>query len=310
MTNGSEVAFFILRGLSDLPQLQTPIFIIVLLIFILILCGNFTTFLLVCLDPKLHKPMYFFLRELSLLDMSYSTITLQNVFTAYLSGDKTISFQHCMSQMYFYSSLVNNEIFILTSMSYDRYLAICKPLYYPMVMNSRTFALLSITSFILGFTDMLPFTIIISHFTCFRSNEINHFFCDFLALMKLSCNDITFIWYLILIESAFLSLTPLIITVTSYVYIIQAILKIQTSSGRQKAFYTCSSHLTVVLLFYVTIICLYLRPTSLPTMDYDKLYALLYTAVTPLANPMIYTLRNEDVKSAFKSTLLRKGFLC
>ncbi|KAM4696166.1 olfactory receptor 5M11-like [Rhinophrynus dorsalis] len=299
--NQSMVTYFIIKGISDLPELQTPIFLLVLLLYLMILGGNMMILLLVCLDPQLHTPMYFFLANLSILDMSCSTTTLHMVLAIFVRGDHTISVHACIAQVYVFSCLACDELLILTAMSYDRYVAICNPLHYPTVMNHTACVLLAIFSWIWGFLEVIPPVVILLAFTCYRSNIINHFFCDVMPLVKLSCNDTTVLQFLILIEGSFLlSLTPFLLTFISYVFIIDSILRIQSSTGRRKAFYTCSSHLTVVILLYATLVCQYLRPTSIDTLDSNKLFSLFNTAAVPLLNPLIYSLKNKDVKSALR----------
>nr|DBA20747.1 TPA: hypothetical protein GDO54_017495 [Pyxicephalus adspersus] len=250
--------------------------------------------------------MYFFLVNLSILDMSYATTTLCTVIKFYLTGDQTISFKACIAQIYLYVIFVNCEVFVLAAMSYDRYVAICNPLQYPLIMTSRSCSLMSLITFILGFTDSVFLPISICWITCFRTIAVNHFFCDLRAVIQLSCDSTVLVDYLILTEAAIFSLPPLFSTLISYMYIIRAILKIRLASGRQKAFSTCSSQLIIVILYYTIIFCLYLRPMSMPTTSYDKLFTLLYTAGTPLVNPLIYSLKNEDVKSAFRRIFKRR----
>ncbi|KAM4697141.1 olfactory receptor 8U3-like [Rhinophrynus dorsalis] len=298
------VTYFIIKGITDLPELQAPIFLLVLLIYLITLAGNMMILLLVFLDPQLHTAMYFFLANLSVLDMSCSTTTLHMVLLIFVRGDHTISVLTCIAQVYVFSCLACDELLILTAMSYDRYVAICNPLHYPIVMNRTVCVLLATVSWVLGFLEAIPHVVILSHYTCYRSNVINHFFCDMIPLMQLSCNDTSVLKFFILIEGSFLLLlTPFILTFISYVFIIDSILRIQSSTGRHKAFYTCSSHLTVVILLYLTFVFQYLQPTSVNTMDSNKLFSLFNTAVVPMLNPLIYSLKNKDVKSALRRQL-------
>ncbi|MEE6489980.1 hypothetical protein FKM82_015752 [Ascaphus truei] len=294
---------FIFAGISDSSEMQVAIFVLVLLIYMITLGGNITILFLIFKDPLLHTPMYFFLCNLSFLDIMYTTVTLHRILFSFVSGDNSISFSECFAQLYFFMSLVGIELLILTAMSYDRYVAICNPLRYPVVMTSKVCIVLATVCWVLGFTDTLPFTYIVYRFSCYISNVINHFFCDLLALMKLSCNNTSLLEHTILIEAVFSGLTPFLLTLISYIYIISTILRIRSATGRHKAFYTCSSHLTVVILFYVTLSCLYLRPTSMFSLDSDKLFSLVYTAIVPMFNPLIYSLKNKDVKSALRRAL-------
>nr|DBA20746.1 TPA: hypothetical protein GDO54_017494 [Pyxicephalus adspersus] len=304
--NTSFVPYFILLGVSENPLWQKTFSLIVLLIFVFILLGNLTPSLLVCSDSRLHTPMYFFLVNLSILDMSYATTTLCTVIKFYLTGDQTISLKACIAQIYLYVSFVNCEVFLLAAMSFDRYVAICNPLQYPLIMTSRSCSLMLLITFLLGFSDPLFLIVSISRLSCFKTVTVNHFFCDLRAFIQLSCNSIAFVDYLMLTEAAIFCLPSLLSTMISYLYIIRAILKICVVSGRQKAFSTCSSQLIIVILYYTIIFCLYLRPISMPTTSYDKLFTLLYTAGTPLVNPLIYSLKNEDVKSAFRRIFKRR----
>ncbi|KAM4641830.1 olfactory receptor 6C74-like [Discoglossus pictus] len=296
--------YFILKGISDIPELQTTIFLLVLIVYLIILGGNMTIFLLICLDPHLHTPMYFFLGNLSLLDMSSTTVTLHSTLVTFITGDNTMSFLGCMSQLFIFSCLVVNELFLLTAMSYDRYVAICNPLHYPMIMRYRVCVLLVVVCCLASVVIFTPYMVLLLDFSCYISNIINHFFCDLVPLMKLSCSDTSALEMLLLTEGTLINLlTPCALTFTSYVFIIGTILKIRSSTGRSKAFYTCSSHLTVVLLLYMTIICQYIRPVSTDSLESNKLFALFNTAIVPMLNPLIYSLKNKDVKSALRRQL-------
>ncbi|KAE8584997.1 hypothetical protein XENTR_v10021190 [Xenopus tropicalis] len=291
-------------GISDVPELQTLIFVLVLLLYFVTLFGNLTILLLVCLDQKLHNPMYFFLGNLSILDMLSLTITLHKIILTFISGDKRVSFLGCMAQIYIFSSLTCNQLLMLTAMSYDRYAAICNPLHYHMVMNSKVCVLLATICWVLGFLEIIPHMWAISKFSCYKSNEINHYFCDILPIMKLSCSDTTILKLVVFIEGLFvLSFTPFLLTFISYIYIIATILQITSNIGRRKAFYTCSSHLTVVIILYLSLFCQYLRPSSTDTLDSNKVFSLFNTAAVPVLNPFIYSLKNKDVKFAFRRQL-------
>ncbi|XP_075041978.1 olfactory receptor 8D1-like [Mixophyes fleayi] len=304
LQNQTPVTYFIIKGISDVPELQALVFLVVLAIYLITVSGNTTILLLVCLDPQLHTPMYFFLGNLSFLDVFCLTITLHKILLSYMFGDKTVSFTNCMSQLYMFSSLTCNELLILTAMSYDRYVAICNPFHYHTVMNSRVCVLLAAVCWILGFVEVVPHMWAISRFSCYKSNEINHYFCDILPIMKLSCSDTTLLKLVIFIEGLLLvSFTPFLLTFISYIFIIATILRIKSSSGRRKAFYTCSSHLTVVIILYMSLVCQYLRPSSTNTLNSNKLFSLFNTAAVPVLNPFIYSLKNKDVKSAARRQL-------
>ncbi|KAM4641218.1 olfactory receptor 5G9-like [Discoglossus pictus] len=298
-----------MEGVSDIPELQTPIFILTLLIYLICVNGNMTIILLVSLDQQLHMPMYFFLVNLSLVDVSKINVALHKILATYISGDHKISFIGCMIQMYMYSSLECVVLLILTAMSYDRYVAICKPLHYHMIMNHRVCVVLAIISWGLGFMEVLPTVWETSNLTCYKSNIINHFFCDVVPLKQLTCSD-TFILgiYLFIEGGLIVFFTPFILTFISYIFIVTTILKIRSSSGRRKAFYTCSSHLTVVILLYLMIFCQYFRPESVFSLDANKLFSLFNTAAVPTLNPLIYSLKNKDVKSALRRQLRLSKF--
>ncbi|KAM4642020.1 olfactory receptor 6C74-like [Discoglossus pictus] len=304
-SNHTVLTFFIIKGISDDPEMQTPIFLLVLLIYLISLSGNLTIFILVCLDHHLQTPMYFFLCNLSILDISATTITLHNVLHIFPSGSKIkiTSFLGCMSQMYLVLSLAGNVLFMLTAMSYDRYVAICNALRYSMVMNHKVCALLATFCWIFGFITALPHILVISSFSCYRSNEINHFFCDMVPLMQLTCSDTSAFELYILIEGILVGLMPFLLTFISYVFIIQTILRIHSSTGRRKTFYTCSSHLVVVILLYLSLFFQYLRPSSTDNVTSIKIVSLFNTAIIPMLNPLIYSLKNKDVKSALRRRL-------
>ncbi|KAM4641717.1 olfactory receptor 5B12-like [Discoglossus pictus] len=301
--NQTEVLNFILIGITDSSDLQTPIFLVILLIYLFTLAGNMTILLLVSLDPHLHTPMYFFLGNLSVIDMSSTTVGLHKIFSSFISGDNTISFFACMTQVFMFLSFTSNELFILTAMSYDRYVAICKPLHYTMIMSTPVCIALATVCWCLGFGCITPYLVILSSYTCYRSNIINHFYCDLVPLMKLTCNDTTTMEIIIAMEGLFFASFPFGLTILSYIFIITTILKIRSSTGRQKAFYTCSSHLTVVVLLYLTLFCLYLRPPSMRNMTDTKIFSLINTVAVPVLNPLIYSLKNKDVKSALRRQL-------
>ncbi|XP_029435934.1 olfactory receptor 2AP1-like [Rhinatrema bivittatum] len=306
--NQTLVTEFILLGFSDLPHLQFLLSLTVFLFFLISVLGNVIFLMLVCVDSHLQKPMYFFLSNLSFLDICNTSITLSTVLDSLFTGNNCVAFPFCITQTYCFLSLVSTEFFLLTAMAYDRYVAICAPLHYAFIMNKRICILLAIISWILGFLDIIPQTVLISQFFFCETNEINHFFCDYTALMKLSCSDPQTIEIVIFTEGVVVGLIPFVLTLTSYIYIISTILKIQSVEGRHKAFSTCSSHLTVVILFYGTILCVYVRPSSMYSPGQDKLFSLLYTALIPMLNPIIYSLRNQDVKNALRKIMFRKNY--
>ncbi|XP_018421032.1 PREDICTED: olfactory receptor 5V1-like [Nanorana parkeri] len=302
--NQTMVTFFIIKGISDIPELQAPIFLLVLFIYLFTVGGNMTIFLLVCLDHHLHTPMYFFLVNLSMIDMCSTTVTLHKILLIGLTGDQAISYFSCIAQIYFFGSFISDELLFLTAMSYDRYVAVCNPLRYTVIMNHRTCTLLASVCWSLGFIEILPYAVLVTGFSCYGSNIVNHFFCDLVPVIKLSCSNTSVLEILFIVEGVvLLALGPFLLTVLSYVFIITAILRIHSSTGRRKAFYTCSSHLTVVILLYTTLIYQYLKPITADSLEYNKLLSLFNTAAVPILNPLIYSLKNKDVKSALKKRL-------
>ncbi|KAM4641691.1 olfactory receptor 6C1-like [Discoglossus pictus] len=295
--------YFIIKGISDVPEFQALIFLLVLLIYLVTLGGNMTILLLVFLDPHLHIPMYIFVVNLALMDMSSTTTTLLKLLNSLVSGDNTISFVGCMTQCYIFTSLIAGELFLLTVMSYDRYLAICNPFHYHKVMNSRTCLLLAISCWVGGFVEIIPHVVILSGITCYQSKEINHFFCDIVPLQKLACGDTYFLDLSLFLSSTFHATFSMLLTFVPYLFIISTILRIKSNTGRRKAFYTCSSHLTVVTLLYVTLICQYLKPTSKNNMASNKLFSLFNTVAVPMLNPIIYSLKNQAVMSSLRRRL-------
>ncbi|XP_029441823.1 olfactory receptor 1052-like [Rhinatrema bivittatum] len=306
--NFTTVTEFIILGFPVFPDLQTPFFLLFLLIYLIVLMGNLTIITLTCLDPRLHSPMYFFLCNLSFIDISYTSVTLPKLLDILLRKSHRISVNGCFTQLYFFLCLTCVEFVIISVMAYDRYAAICNPLRYTIIMNERICVLMATGAWFFGFLEPMTHTVLVSHFSFCGSNEINHYFCDISALLKLSCTSTSTINHISYIWSIMLGLPLFISTLVSYIYVISTILRIRSAEGRHKAFSTCSSHLTVVILFYGTMLCLYVRPTSMQSLDQNKLFALLYNVLIPLLNPMIYSLKNREVRSALRKVFTRKSF--
>uniref|UniRef100_K7EW62 Olfactory receptor n=1 Tax=Pelodiscus sinensis TaxID=13735 RepID=K7EW62_PELSI len=305
--NETSLTEVILLGLGILPELQTFLFLLFLVAYIVTVAGNLLIVVLVVTDQHLHTPMYFFLGNLSCLETCYSSTLLPRMLAGLLTGDQTISFSGCLTQYYFFGSLAATECFLLSVMSYDRYVAICHPLHYAARMMARAWLQLAGGSWLGGFLGNVITTLLVSQLTFCGSNTIDHFFCDFIPLIRLSCNDPKMIETLAFIFSLIFLLLPFLLTLTSYICIITTILRIPSTSGRQKAFSTCSSHLIVVTIYYGTLLIVYMFPTTDLLGDLKKVLSVVYTVLTPLANPLIYSLRNKEVKEALRKA--RKKFV-
>ncbi|XP_062992647.1 olfactory receptor 5J3-like [Elgaria multicarinata webbii] len=297
----APVTFILLDFNSE--DLKTLFSILFLPIYIVTMTGNILIIILVIIDHHLHTPMYFFLGNLSCLETCYSSTIMPRMLVSFLSGDKTISISGCFAQLYFFGYLATTECNFLAVMSYDRYLAICRPLHYTLLMNGKICVVLIAASWISGSLGINLIIFLISQLSFCGPNEINHFFCDLSPLIRLSCNDTQVVEITAFIVSSIGILPPFLITMTSYACIINSILKISSTTGKQKAFSTCSSHLTVVACFYGSLIIVYVLPNTSSLSDFKKLFSLFYTLLTPLVNPLVYSLRNKEVKEAAKKTL-------
>ncbi|ELV13798.1 putative olfactory receptor 2W6 [Tupaia chinensis] len=302
--NESCLQAFILVGFSDRPRLEMVLFVFILVFYILTLVGNTAIILLSVSDARLHTPMYFFLGNLSFLDLCFTTSIVPQLLWNLWGPDKTITYHGCEAQLYIYMVLGSTECVLLAVMSYDRYVAVCRPLHYAVAMHPRLCLQLVAVSWCCGFLNsfvMCPQTMQLSR--CGR-RRVDHFLCEMPALIAMSWEDTMLVEAFAFALGVALLLVPLSLILLSYGLIAAAVLRIKSASGRKKAFNTCSSHLAVVFLFYGTIIYMYLQPASSYSKDQGKFLTLFYTIVTPSVNPLIYTLRNKDVKGAIK-TLLR-----
>nr|XP_033779234.1 olfactory receptor 1G1-like [Geotrypetes seraphini] len=307
--NHSIVTEFRLLGFSEFPELQLPLFALFSFLYLMAVLGNLLVVCIVYVDRQLHNPMYFFLANLSILDIFSMTVTVPKLLAILLTQSNPISFRSCIVQMYCYMSSVEIEYLLLAAMAYDRYAAICNPLHYPIIMNKKVCALLAAASWVTGSLETLPHTITISQFSFCNSSIINHFFCDFVALQKLSCTDTSVIQILTFGISGLTLLTPFLLTLTSYVFIISTILKIRSREGKSKAFSTCSSHLTVITLLYGTITGVYLQPESGGSVKSNKLPTAMYIFTPPLLNPLIYSLRSKELNVALRKVINRQSML-
>ncbi|XP_006894064.1 PREDICTED: olfactory receptor 11A1-like [Elephantulus edwardii] len=297
--NISTITYVTLQGFGDLEEVWGILFSLFLSFYVATLCGNFLLILAVQTSTHLHTPMYFFLCHLSCVDVGYTSSITPQLLKEILSGGVTISFSACVMQLYVVGALLTVECFLLAIMSYDRYLAICWPLRYPLLMDSSTCIKLAVGSWISGFLFVGAVLIFLATLTFCGPHIIDDFFCDLFPLVKLSCTDTTMVEK-VAFASSFLSLSPFLWTLLSYGCILSSILRISTSTGRYRAFSTCSSHLIVVSVFYGTMIVVYMTPPSRTTLNLNKISSLLYTVLTPLLNPLVYSLRNKDVQIALK----------
>ena len=300
---------FLLLGMGNVASLQTPLFFLLLLIYSVTMVGNILIFVLVVVDRHLHTPMYFFLGNLSSLETCYSSTILPRLLASLLNGDRIISAHSCMAQFYLFGCFATTECYLLATMSYDRYLAICQPLLYASLMTWKVCLKLVAASWLGGLLISVVTTSFISHQSFCGPKAIDHFFCDFTPLLELACTDVTMFTPIALIIALLDLVFPFLFTLGSYVLIIAAILRISSRIGRQKAFSTCSSHLTVVTIFYGTLIIVYLLPRTAPLRQLNKVVSFFYTILTPLVNPLIYSLRNREVKGALRK-VLRKALAC
>ena len=301
--NESSFTGFILLGFSDRLQLEPVLFVVLLIFYIFTLLGNTTIIALSYLDPRLHTPMYFFLSNLSFLDMCYTTSIVPQLLFNLSRADKSISFGGCVVQMYISLALGCTECILLGVMAFDRYAAVCRPLHYTVIMHPRLCALMASASWITGFVNSLLQTVLIFLLPRCGRNKLDHFFCEIPPFLKLACVDTTMNVYVTFFGSVIILLTPVSLIMFSYGRIVRAVLRIKSTAGQRKAFGTCGSHLTVVSLFFGTAIYVYFQPSNSDSQDQDKFMSLFYTVIIPMTNPLLYTLRNRDVKGAMKKVL-------
>lgn len=296
---------FILLGFSERPWLEFPLFVVFFISYIVTIFGNLTIILVSRLDSRLHTPMYFFLTNLSLLDLCYTTSTVPQMLVNLYSARKVISYGGCVAQLFIFLALGSTECLLLAVMSFDRFVAICRPLHYSVIMHQRLCLQLAAASWISGFSNSVLQSSLTLQMPLCGHKEVDHFFCEVPALLKLSCVDTTANEAELFFISVLFLLIPVTLILISYAFIVQAVLRIQSAEGRRKAFGTCGSHLIVVSLFYGTAIYMYLQPPSPASKDRGKMVSLFYGIITPMLNPLIYTLRNKDVKGAFRRLIAR-----
>ncbi|XP_077175061.1 olfactory receptor 5V1-like [Paroedura picta] len=306
--NVSVMKNFYFTEMSDLPEVRVSLFVIILLIYLTTLAGNGAILMAIGTDVRLQTPMYFFLSNLSLLDVLCPTVTVPKMLHMFLSEDKTISFAGCVVQLFFLIDAVGTEILLLAVMAYDRYVAICSPLQYTTIMSKRLTAKLAAGTWVTGIINSLVHTSLAFTLSFCGPNKVDQYYCDLPPVLALSCSS-TFLPELVhLLVAGIIGSSACLITLISYIYIISTILCMPSTEGRQKAFSTCGSHLTVVCLFYGTTIFTYGRPISAYSPKKDRIVSMFYGVITPMLNPMIYSLRNKDVKRALVKTLRLNRF--
>ncbi|KAM9330185.1 olfactory receptor 1L4-like [Gastrophryne carolinensis] len=302
---GNTTLGFILLGFSDLPVNRFALFAVILVAYILTCIGNLLLLTSICLSRQLHTPMYFFLGNLSVMDISFSTSTVPKLLSGALHGAESITFLGCFLQMFFFVALGISESFLLAVMSFDRYSAICNPLRYTSVIDKKVQIILTSSCWIAGFIHSLVIIVIFANVKYCKDRLVHHFFCDMTPLVKLACSSTTLAELSLFIETTTAIITPFVLVLISYVLISWAVIKLKTTANRRKAFSSCSSHLMVVFLFFGTVIFIYFRPQSIYSPQYDRVVSMVYTIITPMLNPFIYSLRNQKVKQALKTLVVQ-----
>ncbi|XP_027745676.1 LOW QUALITY PROTEIN: olfactory receptor 5B21 [Empidonax traillii] len=298
--NGTVVTEFILLDFGNGPQLDCLLFLMFLSIYFVTVTGNTCIAVLVVVNQHLHTQMYFFLGNLACLEICYSSSLLPRMVLGYADRDRRISVRGCFTQFYFFGCLAAAECYLLAMMSYDWYLAVCEPLHYPSRMDTKLCLWLGAASWVSGFLSNSILMFVISNLDFCGPNEIDHFFCHSLPVMKLSCSDIWVAGFVTSVVVGVCLLPPFLLTFSSYLYIFVTIVRIPSATGRKKAFFTCSSHLTVVILFYWSVLAVYVLPYHDTHILPNKVFSAFYTILIPLVNPLIYSLRNKEIKKALQ----------
>lgn len=306
--NKSNVTTIFLLGFPNLDSCKYLLFTLLLMTYCVTICGNLLIIMLVYYSKILHSPMYFFLTQLSFSDLMLTTDISPNMLNLVLHEQTSINFSSCITQLYFFGFSEASECLLLTVMSYDRYLAICSPLRYSSIMNQLLCLKLVFASWILSCTIELTLTLCICQLQFCGPNTVDHFFCDFNPVVELSCSDVSIVQTEATLMCIPVIVLPFLVIVVSYTYIVLTIIKISSLSGRLKSFSTCSSHLTVVFIFYGTLIAMYMLPNDRQSQRINKALAMLYTVFTPLLNPFIYSLRNKDIKDALRNCVFTKKY--
>ncbi|XP_036620289.1 olfactory receptor 8K3-like [Trichosurus vulpecula] len=305
-TTGSQVTEFILMGITNRPELQGPLFVVFLLNYMAIVVGNLGLIILTSVDSHLQTPMYFFLRHLAFVDLGYSTAIGPKMLVGFIEEKNIISYDGCAIQLVFYVIFIISELFILSAMAYDRYVAICKPLYYMVIVSNMVCWLLVATSYLYSTMVSLLVAIKLFNLSFCKSNIIRHFYCDGPPLLSITCSDTSEIELITIIFALLDFVSSFLIILISYMFILVTILRMKSPEGRRKAFSTFGSHLTGVVIFYGTLLFIYLQPQASHSFEKDNIASVFYTLVIPMLNPLIYSLRNKEVKGAFRR-LFRKS---
>ncbi|XP_004448321.1 olfactory receptor 5AN1-like [Dasypus novemcinctus] len=305
--NITEITHFILLGFSDFPRTLAVLFVIFLVTYLITVTWNLCLIVLIRMDSHLHTPMYFFLINLSFIDICYVTTTAPKMLISFFQKQQTITFLSCIAQYFIFSTLGLSESCLLAAMAYDRYAAICKPLLYSSIMSPSLCVRMALGTYMAGLSGSLSQLCGLLQLHFCGPNVINHFFCDMPQLLILSCTDTFFIQVMIDILSMFFGTTNVLVILTSYAYVVNSIMKITSAKGRSKTFNTCASHLTAVSLFYTSTFFVYLSSSSSGSTSFDRFASVLYTVVIPMMNPLIYSLRNREIKYALKRLQKRRG---
>ncbi|XP_019268151.2 olfactory receptor 5T2-like [Panthera pardus] len=309
MKNDTEVTIFVLKGFTDKLELQTILFFLFLAIYLFTMMGNLVLVSLVIGDSRLHNPMYYFLSVLSSVDACFSSVITPNMLVDFMSKNKIISFLGCATQMFLAVTFGTTECFLLAAMAYDRYVAIYNPLLYSVSMSPRVYVPLIVASYVGGILHASVHTVATFSLSFCASNEIRHVFCDIPPLLAISCSDAHTNQLLLFYLVGSIEIVTILTVLISYGFILLAILKIHSAAGRRKVFSTCGSHLTAVSIYHGTILFMYVRPSSSYALDHDMIVSMFYTIVIPMLNPIIYSLRNKDVKEAMKRVFQKNWFI-